>query len=88
MAIVIGLLFLTLIQRFQYGFCLFHNMFVIFKNSSEKLSLERNLPNSRERYKVNGYPTSILVGKDGKVIRADARGECFVSGIWESILDL
>lgn len=43
-------------------------------NASEKLSLERNLADSRKRYKIDAFPTSILIGKDGKVIRADARG--------------
>ena len=43
-------------------------------NTSEKLSKEQNLPDSREKYKINSYPTSILIGKDGKVVRADAQG--------------
>ena len=43
-------------------------------NASEVLSKEKNLADSREKYNIIAYPTSILIGKDGKVIRADARG--------------
>ncbi len=42
-------------------------------NAAEKLSKEQNLPDSRKKYNIIAFPTSILIGKDGKVIRADAR---------------
>ena len=43
-------------------------------NASEALSRRQNLADSRKKYEINAYPTPILIGKDGKVIRADARG--------------
>ena len=43
-------------------------------NASEVLSKEKNMADSRTQYNIIAYPTSILIGKDGKVIRADARG--------------
>jgi thiol-disulfide isomerase/thioredoxin len=43
-------------------------------NASEKLSLAQKLPDSREKYKINAFPTSILIDREGVVVRADARG--------------
>jgi thiol-disulfide isomerase/thioredoxin len=39
-----------------------------WKNASEKLSKEQNLPDSREKYGIIAYPTMILIDKDGKVV--------------------
>ena len=39
-------------------------------NASEVLSKEKNLPDSRERYQINAYPTTILIDQNGKVVRA------------------
>ena len=43
-------------------------------NASEKLSLAQKLPDSRKKYNVNAFPTSILIDREGVVVRADARG--------------
>ena len=43
-------------------------------NASEKLSLAQKLPDSRKKYNVNAFPTSILIDREGIVVRADARG--------------
>jgi thiol-disulfide isomerase/thioredoxin len=43
-------------------------------NASEVLSQKANLADSRQKYDINAYPTTVLIGKDGKVIRGDARG--------------
>lgn len=55
-------------------------------NASEVLSKKQNLPDSREKYDINAYPTSILIGRDGKVIRADARGMVLAKELRELFL--
>jgi thiol-disulfide isomerase/thioredoxin len=39
-------------------------------HASEKLSKEQNLPDSRQKYNINAYPTTILIDQKGKVVRA------------------
>jgi len=43
--------------------------------ASSVMSVEQNLEDYAEFYGVTGIPTMILVGKDGKVISTEARGE-------------
>ena len=43
-------------------------------NASKVLSKGANLADSREKYDIKAFPTTVLIGKDGKVIRGDARG--------------
>ena len=50
-------------------------------NISEKLSKEQNLPDSRERYKINAYPTTILIDQSGKVVRSG-------NGLYSVILEV
>ena len=38
-------------------------------NISEKLSLEQKLPDSRKKYGIDAYPTTILLDQTGKVVR-------------------
>jgi len=42
-------------------------------NASEVLSKKANLADSRKKYDINAFPSTILIGRDGKVIRGDAR---------------
>ena len=39
-------------------------------NVSEKLTQEQNLASSQEQYKINSYPTTILIDQNGQVVRA------------------
>ena len=41
-----------------------------WRNISEKLSLEQNLPDSRKKYGIDAFPTVILIDQSGKVVRA------------------
>jgi thiol-disulfide isomerase/thioredoxin len=47
---------------------------LLWLNASEVLSNKQNLADSRKKYDINAYPTTVLIGKDGKVIRGGARG--------------
>jgi thiol-disulfide isomerase/thioredoxin len=52
-------------------------------NASEKLSKEQNLPDSREKYNINAYPTTILIDQNGKVVRAGNGLYSILSEIWK-----
>jgi thiol-disulfide isomerase/thioredoxin len=41
-----------------------------WSNVSTKLSKEQNLPDSVAKYKIDAYPTTILIDQTGKVVRA------------------
>lgn len=50
-------------------------------NASEKLSKERNLPDSRKKYEIDSYPTTILIDQNGNVVRAG-------SGLYSVIMNV
>jgi thiol-disulfide isomerase/thioredoxin len=52
-------------------------------NASEKLSKEQNLPDSREKYNINAWPTTILIDQNGKVVRAGNGLYSVITQIWK-----
>jgi len=56
-------------------------------NASEVLSKKANLADSRKKYDINAFPTTILIGRDGKVIRGNARSTILYKELYKLFAD-
>jgi peroxiredoxin len=54
-----------------------------WSNISVKMSKEQNLADSGAKYKINSYPTTILIDQTGKVVRAGGGLSSVVREIWK-----